>query len=47
MKATTMTRAAGFAAPSAAADIPSGKPSETPKAHSTMPTTTNHGARRG
>ncbi len=40
MEATTLTRAAGSGPLSAAADMPSGKPIETPTAHSSTPTST-------
>ncbi len=39
--ATALTRAAGLSVPSAAADIPRGNPSETPKPHRTVPITTS------
>src|SRR5436309_3306862 len=43
MEATTLTRAAGSGPLSAAADMPRGKPIETPTAHSTTPASTIQG----
>jgi hypothetical protein len=42
-RATTLTRAAGSGPLSAAADMPRGKPIETPTAHSSTPTRTIQG----